>query len=62
MLLGIDIKHKIIRTDTALEFMNSIMQRARGAGAQSEIQKELVGTIVMTKLVYLEVNLLTSRY
>lgn len=49
VLLGLDIKHKILRTDTALEFMNSIMQRSRGAGAQSEIQKELVGTIVMTK-------------
>jgi len=47
VLLGLDIKHKIIRTDTALEFMNSIMQRSRGN--QSEITKELVGSIVMTK-------------
>ena len=93
MLLGLDIKHKIIRTDTALEFMNSIMQVCdfsrcyylyvifpcfihdhtssllvflpfdrptaafpylnfsiqRTRGNQTEIAKELVGAIVMTK-------------
>ena len=29
--------------------VNTIFQRARGPGAQSEITKELVGAIVMTK-------------
>ncbi len=48
VLLGLGIKHKILRTDTALDFMNSIMHRSR-TNAQSEITKELVGSIVMTK-------------
>lgn len=46
-LLGLDIKHKVLRTDSVLEFMNSV---ARGPGGnQNMITKQLVGAIVMTK-------------
>lgn len=47
VLLGVDVKHKILRTDSALNVMNVIS--SNGRGGQSAIKAEMIGAIVMTK-------------
>ena len=47
VLLNVDICHKVIRTDTVLDLINEIKNRARG-DPREEIKKTLLGTTVMT--------------
>eukprot|EP00347_Sterkiella_histriomuscorum_P022394 403330644 len=47
ILLNMDICHKVIRTDTVLDFINDIKNKARG-DPREEIKKALQGTTVMT--------------
>lgn len=42
-----DICHKVIRTDTVLDFINDIKNKARG-DPREEINRALQGTTVMT--------------
>ena len=48
VLLGLDVKHKIVRTDTVLSAMNQMVSSGRG-GQQENIRRELMGAIVITK-------------
>ncbi len=47
VLLNVDICHKVIRTDTVLDFINEVKARCRGDPIE-EIKKSLIGTTVMT--------------
>ena len=49
VLLGLDVKHKIVRTDSALNMMNALMANSRGGSTQAAIKKEMIGAIVITK-------------
>ena len=47
VLLNVDIVHKVLRTDSVLDFINDIKNRCRG-DLTSEIKKALVGVTILT--------------
>ena len=47
VLLNVDVCHKVIRTDTVLDFINDLKHKSRG-DPQEEIKRCLVGATVMT--------------
>jgi len=47
VLLNIDVCHKVIRTDTVLDFIHELKNKCRG-DLQEEVKKCLIGTTVMT--------------
>ena len=47
ILLNMDICHKVIRTDTCLDYINDLKNRCRGDFAE-EIKKALQGQTIMT--------------
>ncbi len=47
VLLNIDIVHKVMRTDTVLDFINEIRSRCRN-DPQEEIRSKLVGSTILT--------------
>ena len=51
VLLNIDVCFKVVRQDTALDYINELRNRMeqRGGDWQDEIQKSLTGTTVVTR-------------
>ena len=47
VLLNVDIVHKVLRTDTVLDFISDLKNRSRG-DLCAEIKKSLVGFTVLT--------------
>ena len=47
-LLGVEIKHRVLRDDTAYTVMKKILENAGGADFQNRCRAELEGQIVMT--------------
>lgn len=47
-MLGLDISHKILRTDTVYDYMNELFHSRRG-DFHDEVTKGLVGEIVLTR-------------
>lgn len=48
ILLGLDISHKILRTDTVYDYMNDVYNSGRG-NFHDLVTKGLVGEIVLTR-------------
>ena len=47
VLLNVDIVHKVLRTDTVLDFIEDIKNRSRN-DPQGEIRKALIGATILT--------------
>ena len=47
VLLNVDIIHKVLRTDTVLDFISDIKNRCRG-DVCAEIKKALIGVTILT--------------
>ena len=47
-MLGLDISHKILRTDTVYDYMNEVYVAGRG-DFHDIVAKNLVGEIVLTR-------------
>lgn len=45
--MNVDIVHKVLRTDSVLDFISDIKQRCRG-DVCAEIKKSLVGSTILT--------------
>ncbi|XP_035670589.1 piwi-like protein 1 [Branchiostoma floridae] len=49
LMLNTDISHKVLRTETVLDMMQSIYQSSSGRGFQEACTKQLVGEVVLTR-------------
>ena len=47
-LLGVEIIHKVLRNDTALDVMSRVRQQCHNGDVQSQVKAALEGQIVMT--------------
>ena len=48
-MLGLDISHKILRTDTVYDYMDEMWDNRRGGNFYEVVLKGLVGEIVLTR-------------
>jgi len=48
IMLGLDISHKILRTDTVYDYMNDVYMTGKG-DFHDNVSKGLVGEIVLTR-------------
>ena len=49
IMLCTDVSHKVLRSETVLDFMLSLYQQTEERRFQEQVSKELVGLIVLTK-------------
>ncbi|XP_078658725.1 piwi-like protein 1 isoform X2 [Branchiostoma floridae x Branchiostoma belcheri] len=49
LMLNTDISHKVLRTETVLDMMQSIYQSSSGRGFQEQCTRQLVGEVVLTR-------------
>lgn len=49
IMLCTDVSHKVLRSETVLDFMFSLFQQTEEHRFQEQVSKELVGLIVLTK-------------
>lgn len=48
-MLCTDISHKVLRSETVLDFMFNLYQQTEEHKFQEQVSKELIGLIVLTK-------------
>lgn len=49
IMLCTDVSHKVLRSETVLDFMFSLYQQTEEHKFQEQVSKELIGLIVLTK-------------